>query len=133
MHGMRHRALAGLAVTAIATSAIAASAGADTATKLRAAAKTPVVKVADDFFAPTSVTIKKGQRVKWKWDRNNINPHNVVVTKQRPKGVKKRDFKSGSGSTGMRFAPKFKKPGKYGFICTFHRTTMKMTVTVKRR
>jgi plastocyanin len=127
---LKSRLLSGLGLAAIATSAIAVSAGADVTPNPRA--KTAKVKVADDFFAPTDLTIKKGTKVKWKWDSMNTNTHNVVLTKKRPKGVKKGDFKSASGSVGVKFNRKFKKPGTYGFICTFHRSIMTMDVTVKK-
>jgi plastocyanin len=91
-----------------------------------------VVKVGDDYFAPSGLEVKKGSTVKWKWLRDNLNTHNVVLTKKRPNGVKRGDFKSESGAIGIKFQRKFKKPGEYGFICTFHRSVMKMTVDVKR-
>ena len=128
---LKSRLLTGLVLAAIATSAIAVSAGADSTPKPRA--KTAKVTIGDDFYAPSSVTIKKGDKVKWKGEPSTLNTHNVVVTKKRPKGVKKGDFRSATGSAGLKFTAKFKKPGKYGFICTFHRTTMKMDVTVKRK
>lgn len=127
---LKSRLLTGLGLAAIASSAIAVSAGADVTPNLRA--KSVKVKVADDFFAPSDLTIKKGTTVKWKWDPLNTNTHNVVLTKKRPKGVKKGDFRSSSGSIGVKFNRKFKKPGAYGFICTFHRSVMTMDVKVKK-
>ena len=88
--------------------------------------------VADDFYAPEEVKIKKGSRVKWNWEEFNLNTHNVVLTNERPKGIKRKDFRSADGSIGIKFARKFKKPGKYGFVCTFHKSVMRMTVQVKR-
>ncbi|MQA73249.1 MAG: hypothetical protein GEU88_02665 [Solirubrobacterales bacterium] len=96
------------------------------------AKKTERVKVVDDFFAPDELKIKPKTKVKWKWDPANTNTHDVVL-KKGPKGVDKKDYRSASGSIGVKFAAKFKKPGKYGFICTFHRSVMKMTVTVKKK
>ncbi len=125
------RALAGcvLTATALAVAVPGATGGVmDNAER----AKTPKITVADDYFAPTEVSIKKGGKVKWIWDNTNLNTHDVVLTKQRPKKVKARDFRSSSGAIGIRFAPRFKVPGKYGFICTYHRTVMKSTVTVKK-
>ena len=46
------------------------------------------VKVADDFFKPTNVKIKKNKKVKWKWGQD-FNTHNVTL-KKGPKGVKKK-------------------------------------------
>ncbi len=92
------------------------------------AAKT--IKVGDDYFAPADVKIKKGQKVKFKWLETNGNPHNATLTKG-PKGVKKKDFKSSTGSIGIKFTPKFKKKGTYDFICTLHASVMQTTVKVK--
>ncbi|GIK76352.1 MAG: hypothetical protein BroJett022_00420 [Actinomycetes bacterium] len=105
------------------------------------AAKTKTVQVADDYFAPTKVTVKKDAKVKFKWDPVNGNPHNVTM-KKGPKGVKKSKActsgkitkcnKSGTGAIGIKFTPKFNKKGKYSFVCTVHPTTMKMKVEVKK-
>lgn len=124
----RRKALAGcaVAVTALVVAAPAASGG--TVEK----PKTPKITVADDYFAPAEATVKVGGKVKWVWDKMNLNTHDVVLTKDRPNGVKARDFRSSSGAIGIKFAPKFKVPGKYAFICTYHRTVMKSTVTVKK-
>jgi plastocyanin len=89
------------------------------------------VKVGDDFFSPTNLKVKKGTKVKWKWLPENGNPHNVTLTKG-PKGVKKKDLTSATGTIGIKFNRKLKKKGTYKFICTIHATVMKQTVKVKR-
>jgi len=105
------------------------------------AGKTKKVKVVDDFFTPTKLTVKKDTKVSFKWDKTNLNTHNVTL-KKGPKGVKKskkpcakgkitKCNKSASGSVGINFAPKFNKKGTYNFICTIHPTVMKMKVVVK--
>lgn len=96
----------------------------------QAAKKTPTIKVGDDYFAPTDVKVKKGDKVKFKWLETNGNPHNATLTKG-PKGVKKNDFTSSTGSIGIKFSPKFKKKGTYDFVCTLHPGTMQATVKVK--
>lgn len=93
--------------------------------------KTKKITVADDFFAPTKTSVKKCTKVKWKWLPENINPHNVTLTSG-PKKVKKKDFKSATGSIGIKFNRKLEKTGKYKFVCTIHRTTMTQTITVKK-
>ncbi len=113
----------------LAASAIPASGG---ATPLAKHKKEKKVNVADDYYAPVDVSIKKGTKVKWKWSKQNIDSHNVRLTNTHPKGVKKGDFKSATGTYGIKFNRKFKKPGTYGFICTIHPTVMQMTVTVKK-
>lgn len=94
------------------------------------AAVTARVKVVDDRFKPTSVTVKKGDKVKFKWSDSNENPHNATLQKG-PSGVDKRDFRSRTDKTGVRFVPRFKRAGKYQFNCTIH-PGMEMTVVVKR-
>ncbi len=46
--------------------------------------------------------------------------------------MKPSDFSSSSGAVGLVFKRKFTVPGKYGFICTYHRSEMKQTLTVKK-
>jgi len=121
MRTTRGRAIALGALATVAAVAAPAAAG----------AKTPVVKVGDDFFTPTDVSVKVDDKVNFKWLGENSNPHNVTLTKG-PKKVKKKDFKSATGSIGVRFKPKFEKKGSYDFICTIHPTVMKMKVTVKK-
>jgi plastocyanin len=121
-----------LCIATVATVVLAAAVGVAGAPAESAKRATPTVTVADDFFAPDSVKIKKGKKVKWVWDDLNGNPHNVRLTGTRPKGVKKDDFKSPTATINETFAAKFKKTGKYGFKCSIHPTVMKMTVQVKK-
>jgi plastocyanin len=127
---LRRTALIGAALAATASAVVAGGAvgsgGADRKPP------TPRVTVADDFFAPVDVTVKAGGKVKWAWAPENLDTHDVVLTSKHPKDVKASDFHSSSGAIGIRFAPKFEVPGTYGFICTYHKTVMKMTVTVKK-
>ena len=100
------------------------------------------VKVLDDFFSPDTLKVKKDTKVSFKWDKMNLNTHNVTL-KKGPKGVKKtkkpcakgkitKCNKSASGSIGINFAPTFNKKGTYDFVCTIHPTVMKLTVKVKK-
>jgi plastocyanin len=116
-------------VTTVAFAAVVGAAGAPAEPAQRA---TPKVTVADDYFAPDSVKVKQGKKVKWVWDELNGNPHNVRLTDTKPEGVKKNDFKSPTATVNQTFAAKFKKTGKYGFKCSIHPTVMKMTVQVKK-
>jgi plastocyanin len=93
--------------------------------------KTVHVTVADDYFSPTAVKIRKGSKVSYDWSDANVDSHNVKLQKG-PKGVEKGDFKSATGAIGIRFVPKFKVVGKYSFVCTLHRSVMQMDVTVKK-
>jgi plastocyanin len=123
----RRNMLVCLAATAMVAIALPAS-GAFSASVQRATVKK--VQVADDYYAPTKLTIKKGQYVKWVWNSYNVDSHNVTLNSA-PQGVKRGQFKSPTGTIGIRFQKQFKKAGKYKFLCTLHRTVMKMTVVVK--
>ena len=107
--------------------------------------KTTTVKVADDYFSPVDLSIKKNSKVNWKWDSSNTNPHNVVLDKG-PKGVKlgcktkgkdayspliSKCNKSSTGAIGIKFKKKFDVKGKYEFHCTIHPTVMTLDVKVK--
>ena len=101
-----------------------------------AAAKGPkpaMVSVADFYFGPSSVTIKKGGSVKWVWAPTNTEPHDVHL-KKGPKGLKQKGSYSTKTTavTNARFQRTFQTPGTYHYICTIHPTQMKLTVTVKK-
>jgi plastocyanin len=126
---------AAIAVSCLAVAALGgatAGAGSAAAHKKRPA-KPKVVEVADFYFGPEKVTLKKGGSINWKWASTNTQPHDVHL-KSGPKGLKRK----GSYSTkttavsGAQFKKKFDTPGTYKFICTIHPTQMRMTVTVKR-
>jgi plastocyanin len=133
---MRHRPTAaglGLAVAAIALAgASAATAKAPTATASKGP-KPVVVTVADFYFGPSTVKVKKGGSVKWVWSSANTEPHDVHL-KKGPKNLKKKGTYSTKTTavTNARFQKTFETPGTYNYICTIHPTEMKMTVTVKK-
>lgn len=83
---------------------------------------TKSVGVKDDFFTKSTLTVKKGTRVKWKWQGDS--PHNVTVTS----GPKK--FRSSTKSSGS-YKKKMRKKGTYSILCTVHAPDMKMTLKVK--
>jgi len=115
-----------LVVAAIAVAvAPSATAGAASATKPK------LVSVADFFFGPDQVTIKKGGAVKWVWASTNTYPHDVHL-KQGPKALKQKGSYSTKTTavTNARFTRIFETPGTYRFICTIHPTQMKLTLTV---
>lgn len=135
---MRGRKLtATLAATALIGAgavALPAASGADAPASSAAMAKTGKtyrVKVLDDYYSPIDLKAKVGDKVKWKWGADNGNPHNVTLEKG-PKGVKKKDFTSATGSVGIKFNWKFTKAGTYDYLCTIHATVMTGTVKVKR-
>ena len=97
------------------------------------APKPKVVSVADFYFGPDAVTLKKGGAILWKWAPTNSQPHDVHL-KSGPKGLKKKGSYSTTTTavTNAQFKKSFETPGTYRFICTIHPTQMKMTVTVKK-
>ena len=139
----RGLALIGTAAAFAAAAGLPASAASASSAE-RAGSKS--VDVRDDFFAPSDLTISKGTKVKFKWDKTNGNSHNVTLRKG-PKGVKKgcpkkgkdafsplisKCNKSSTGAIGVKFTKKFDKPGTYDFLCTIHPDVMKITVKVKK-
>ena len=119
---------AAAAIAAAATFALTGS----SLTAAPSAKPVETVAVVDDYYAPADLKIKPGTKVKWQWDQFNTNTHDVKLTDVHPKGVKTKDFRSSSGSIGVKFARTFETPGKYGFVCTLHRTVMRMTIAVKK-
>ena len=119
------------AAAALLGMATAASAGDTGATA--SAAKPKVVTVADFYYGPSSVTIKKGGSVKWVWAAANVEPHDVHLQKG-PKKLKNKSSYSTrtTAVTNAVFKKKFETAGTYQYICTIHPTQMKMTVTVKK-
>jgi plastocyanin len=129
-------AITALALTgAVAAPVAGAATSARTATATSTAAKSKAVvkkvKVADDFFSPTKLTIKVGDKVNFVWSPTNINVHNVTLVSG-PKGVNRKQFTSLDGSTSFHFERTFTVPGKYHFQCTIHPTMMNTFITVKK-
>lgn len=125
----RHPLLAGAAAAALVASLLFGGAAATA----KAPKKPTVVSVADFYFGPDNVTIKKGGSVKWVWAPTNVEPHDVHL-KSGPKGLKQKGSYSTKTTavTNARFQKTFETPGTYKFICTIHPTQMKLTVTVKK-
>jgi plastocyanin len=88
-----------------------------------AGARGTTVKVDDDFFSPTNLSVSAGTKVSFNWVGND--KHNVVK-KSGPGG----SFSSTvTDDQGVQFKHKFKKAGTYKLICTVHEG-MKMKVKV---
>ncbi len=121
MRGGR-RALVGFATAGSLALALAGASGA------LGASKTKVVKVGDDFYSPSKLTIKKGSKVRWTWLDGNQDNHDVRL-KSGPKGVKK--FKSALAGADYSYSQTFKVPGTYKIYCSIH-VDMRQTITVKK-
>jgi plastocyanin len=89
---------------------------------LPSAAASRSVKIKDDFFSPTRLTVGKGTTVRWKWV--GVDEHNVTLIKG-PSGV--RHTHSATKSSGT-YAKTLRKAGTYKFECTVHGFTMKVVV-----
>jgi plastocyanin len=129
MHIIRRAPIA-VAAALLLTGAVAAP-GAGAAPSAKAKAVVKKVKVADDFFSPTKLTIKVGDKVNFVWSPTNLETHNVTLISG-PKGVNRKQFSSLDGSTRFHFERTFTVPGKYHFQCTIHPTMMNTFITVKK-
>lgn len=93
-----------------------------------AGGKTKTIKVGDDYFSPSKVTVKAGTTVKWSWLAGNADTHDVRL-KSGPHGVK--HFKSEVAASDYSFKRKLTRPGKYRLYCSLHES-MVQTIVVKR-
>jgi plastocyanin len=115
------RKLAGISGVVVLLLALAVGVAATSAAPEKRGSKT--VKVDDDFFSPTSLTVSSGTKVKFNWV--GTGKHNVVK-KKGPGGA----FSSSTTSAqGVNFTHKFSKSGTYKLFCTIH-PDMKMKVNV---
>jgi plastocyanin len=92
------------------------------------APKPRTVTIADNYYAPAKLTVKKGTRVTWRWPEVAGDVHDVKL-ETAPKGVKK--FHSQPASSLYEFKRTLKTPGRYRIVCTLHEE-MTMTIRVRR-
>jgi plastocyanin len=93
-------------------------------------APTKTVKVADNYYAPKTLTVKKGTTVVFKWPGfDEAGDVHDVKLKSGPKGVKR--FHSQPASSDYHFKRKLTVPGTYRIVCTLHEG-MKMKIVVRR-
>ena len=100
--------------------AVAASLATVVAVVPAQAGSSKTVSVKNNAFSPGSVSIRKGEKVTWKWTQGGV-PHNVTPA-------------SGSGSAtsskkGFTYSKTFSKAGTFKYVCTIH-SSMKVTVKV---
>ncbi len=93
-----------------------------------AAPKPRTVKIADNYYLPAKLKVKRGTRVTWRWPSEAGDVHDVKL-RSAPRGVRK--FHSQPASAGYRFRRTLKKPGRYRIVCTLHEE-MTMTIRVRR-
>jgi plastocyanin len=87
------------------------------------AGKVAKVELGTSYYAPAKLTVKKGDKVRFKWNPS-FDLHDVSVKS----GPQK--FQSPLQASGT-WTRKFTKPGKYVLYCSQH-SDMGMTLTVKR-
>ena len=87
------------------------------------------VEVADNYFTPQPLKVKRGTTVTWRWpgydEAGDVHDVGLVAG---PKGVKR--FRSEAASTGYSFKRKLTVPGTYKFTCSLHHE-MRMAVKVR--
>jgi plastocyanin len=82
------------------------------------------VDLGTSYYAPAKLTVKKGDKVRFKWNPS-FDLHDVSVKS----GPQK--FRSPLQASGT-WTRKFTKPGKYVLYCSQH-SDMGMTLVVKKR
>lgn len=65
------------------------------------------VGVYNNYYSPKSITVSKGTKVKWIWKEGT---HNVVG----------KGWASPVKSKGATWSRKFKRKGRFPYVCTFH-------------
>ena len=118
------RATAVLALVAAVGVAPAVTAGASSSSK-RPVRRT--VKIGDNFFAPTKLTVPVNSTITWKWPSEVGDTHDVALRKG-PKGFKK--FESPIAASDFSFRRRLTKRGTYRIYCTLHEG-MVQTITVR--
>jgi plastocyanin len=100
------------------------AAGACAALAVPAFAATSTVQVGPkDRFGTTSLSISRGDTVRFRW--TGKQPHNIRITSGPQRGSISAVRRSGT-------IPKtFTRAGTYRLICDVHASTMKMTVRVR--
>ena len=109
----------GLAAAALPSTAAVPS---TTAGQDAAASATKRVRVGDFFFRSRSITIQRGDRVRWVWVGRE--PHNVTVTRGPV------EFSSRTKSDGA-YRKRLRRRGTYRYICTLHPDDMRGRVVVE--
>ena len=94
-------------------------------TSAPAGGSTTKIKVGNNFFKPEKKTIRRGTKVRFKWEGGA--PHNVTKTK----GPAGKIVSKTTSKSGVNFTKTFKRQGTYKLICTIHPSQMKLKLRVK--
>ena len=117
---MRRHLFLSLSIAALALSSLALPHA--TAVPDGDASATKRVRVGDFFFRKRSITIQRGDRVRWVWVGRE--PHDVTVTRG-PRKFHSRTKRSGS------YRKRLRARGTYRYICTVHPLDMRGKVVVE--
>jgi plastocyanin len=101
----------------LAATAVAASIGVAVAVVPAQAGSTKTVAVKNNSFSPSTVNLRKGDKVVWKWTQGGV-PHNVTPGSRT------------SSRKGFTYSKRFTRAGTFRFVCTLH-PGMRMTVKVR--
>ncbi|MBJ7459725.1 MAG: cupredoxin domain-containing protein [Thermoleophilaceae bacterium] len=107
-------------IAALAIAAVPAAADRQQAT----ATAVKNVTVGDNFYSPSSLSIKRNDSVRFRWNGTSRR-HNVTV-RTGPVG-----FSSATRRGSYGYTQKFTRKGTYKLYCTLHPNTMKATVSVR--
>ena len=116
-----------VATAGLAPVAVVGTAAGSTSKKKKVVRKT--IRIGDNFYAPTTVRVRAGTRVTWRWPEDTGDTHDVKLGKG-PKKVKK--FHSEEAGSGYSFSRTLTVPGTYKIICTLH-ADMRGTIVVKKK
>jgi plastocyanin len=83
-------------------------------------AKTHTVEVGSDFYDPTRLVVRQGDRVRFEWIPG-LDLHNVTVYRG------PRRFRSPLKGAGA-WTKRMTTPGRYTLVCTVHDMSMKLVV-----
>jgi plastocyanin len=84
------------------------------------------VDIGSNFFAPGKVTVKAGDKVRFRWEGGGFEVHDVNVRK----GPQR--FRSPLQAGGTWTTKRLRRAGTYRLFCSQHEE-MTMTLVVKRR
>ena len=93
-----------------------------------ATGRSRTVTIGDNFYAPTSLTVKPGTTVVWRWPDDTGDSHDVKLGSA-PRGVRK--FHSEEAGSGYVYRRKLTAVGTYKIVCTLHEE-MRQTIRVRR-
>jgi plastocyanin len=89
-----------------------------------AGGRTTKIKVGNNFFSPEKKTVKRGTKVRFKWEGGAL--HNVTKRKGPGGKIASKTTKK----SGVNYTKTFKRKGTYKLICTIH-PSMKLKLKVR--